>query len=138
MCAFSISLTTTVFSQRSRWRFEASPRVGGSEGPSPSSLMQHHSSNHSYIQPPSVFVAQQCQEDKRWRRSCLAWMDDGDGVVDGCGYRLGGVSLGRVGALGPFDHARADSVAAFVLVFEDLGNRAVGGVGPDRVVRAGD
>src|SRR2546429_211267 len=64
-------------------------------------------------------------------------MDDGDGVVDGCGYRLGGVSLGRGGALGPFDHARADSVAAFVLVFEDLGNRAVGGVGPDRVVRAG-
>ncbi len=32
-CAFSTSLTTTVFSQRSMWRFAASLRKGGYEGP---------------------------------------------------------------------------------------------------------
>src|SRR6266508_2260230 len=32
MCAFSTSLTTTVFSQRSRWRFEASPRRAAPKG----------------------------------------------------------------------------------------------------------
>ena len=39
-CAFSTSLTTTVFSQRSRWRFEASPRRAAPKG-QPSSLAQH-------------------------------------------------------------------------------------------------
>ncbi|MEU3343249.1 DDE-type integrase/transposase/recombinase [Streptomyces sp. NPDC006668] len=40
MSAFSTSLTTTVFSQRSMWRFEASPRRAAPKG-LPSSFTQH-------------------------------------------------------------------------------------------------
>ena len=56
LCAFSTSLTTTVFSQRSRWRFEASPRRAAPKG-LPSSPAQHRFHELSYIEPPSTFVA---------------------------------------------------------------------------------
>src|SRR5512132_1455309 len=55
-CAFSTSLTTTVFSQRSRWWFEASPRRAAPKG-QPSSPAQHRFHELSYIEPPSTFVA---------------------------------------------------------------------------------
>jgi hypothetical protein len=58
LCAFSVSLTTTVFSQRSiRW-FEASPRRAAPKG-QPSSLAQHSIKELAYITLTllSAFVA---------------------------------------------------------------------------------
>ena len=52
---FPRSLTTTVFSQRSTRRFEASPRRATPKG-LPSSPVQHHFRNSSYMEAPSMFV----------------------------------------------------------------------------------
>lgn len=59
MCAFSASLTTTVFSQRSTRRFGASPRRAAPKG-QPSSLAQLRIRNVAYmITLLSAFVAHQ-------------------------------------------------------------------------------
>src|SRR5664280_1169126 len=49
MCAFSTSLTTTVFSQRSMWRFETVPHRTIPEGPA----IQQSSIFHRALIPPS-------------------------------------------------------------------------------------
>lgn len=57
----SSSLTTTVFSQRSMRRFEASPRRA-TPRVKPSSLAQHHFQNLSYYQLPFMFGTQDHQD----------------------------------------------------------------------------
>src|SRR6185295_11309268 len=56
-CAFSTSLTTTVFSQRSMWWFAATLRKGGCEGPHLHLLHSTTSKSSTYIEPLSVLVA---------------------------------------------------------------------------------
>ena len=57
--AFSTSFTTTVFSQRSMWWFDASPRRATPKG-QPSSLVQHRYSEHLPTHGHHLsFVAQQ-------------------------------------------------------------------------------
>ena len=72
--AFSTSLTTTVFNQRSTRWFEASPRRAAPKG-QPSSLAQHHFQEPRLHQRlPSAFVAHQVSRFRRRRhrpgRSC--------------------------------------------------------------------
>src|SRR6266508_384607 len=55
--AFSTSLTTTVFSQRSRWRLEASPHRATPRGQYPHLSRSTASRGTVYIGPPSTFVA---------------------------------------------------------------------------------
>jgi len=53
--AFSSSLTTTVFSQRSMRWFEASPHRAAPEGHNPPSSAQHRIRSPTYIKAPSAF-----------------------------------------------------------------------------------
>jgi hypothetical protein len=56
-CAFSLSLTTTVFSQRSTGRFGTCPRRPVPEGQLSSiSCTAPHNEEASYIAPPSAFI----------------------------------------------------------------------------------
>jgi transposase InsO family protein len=147
--AFSTSLTTTVFSQRSMWRFETSPRRAVPKG-LPSSSTQHCFQRGSYLHSAPLF-------SHSWHTD-ITYLPVGDGeflylatVIDCFSRRVTGWSIadhmrtelvadaleaaaalrgGLDGAVFHTDHGAQYTSAEFALLCEELGvTQSMGAVG---------